>query len=153
MPMRNHELLLVFYKKLPVYNKERYHKRILEGDYEKVSSDNDIVYGKHKSTSNYQHGKLYDVKLPISVLEIPIENKMSQHKRFHATQKPQQILEWIIKYYSNEGDTILDPTMGSGSTGVACKTLNRNFIGIELDKKYFDVAYERIGVADIVQFN
>ena len=68
----------------------------------------------------------------------------SNHKRNHATEKSQDILEWIIKYYSNEGDTILDPTMGSGSTGVACKTLNRNFIGIELDKDIFEIAYNRI---------
>jgi DNA modification methylase len=59
-------------------------------------------------------------------------------------KKAQDVLEWIIKYYTNEGDTILDPTMGSGSTGVACKTLNRNFIGIELDNEYFDVADKRI---------
>jgi len=153
MPMKNHELLLVFYKNLPVYNKERYHKKIAEVDYEDVSSDKVNVYGKHTTTSYYRHGKLYDVKLPMSVLEIPVENKMSPNKRFHQTQKPQQILEWIIKYYSNEGDTILDPTMGSGSTGVASQTLHRNFIGIELKKEYFDVANERIGVADIVQFD
>ena len=140
MPMRNHELLLVFYKNLPVYNKERYHKKIAEVDYEDVSGK-DIVYGSHRLVK-YKHGILYDVKLPISVLTIPNDSNLS--KRLHPTQKPQQILEWIIKYYSNEGDTILDPTMGGGSTGVACKTLNRNFIGIELDKKYFDVANERI---------
>ena len=64
--------------------------------------------------------------------------------RFHQTQKPQGILEWIIKYYTNSGDTILDPTMGSGSTGVASKTLNRNFIGIEMDEKYFEIAKKRL---------
>ena len=65
-------------------------------------------------------------------------------KRFHKTQKEQDILEWIIKYYTNEGDMILDPTMGSGSTGVACLSLNRKFIGIELDEDYYKVAKERI---------
>ena len=64
--------------------------------------------------------------------------------RFHKTEKPQPILEWIIKYYTNSGDTILDPTMGSGSTGVAAKTLNRNFIGIELDEKYYEIAKKRL---------
>ena len=143
MPMRNHELLLVFYKNLPVYNKERYHKKIVEVDYEKVIKDSkNNVYGGSNQTPFGV--KWYDVKLPKSVLFIPVENKMSQNKRFHPTQKPQQILEWIIKYYTNEGDTILDPTMGSGSSAVACKTLNRKFIGIELDKDYFDVANERI---------
>ena len=150
MPMKTHELLLVFYKNLPVYNKKRYHNRIIEVDYEVDYEDvsgkdnKDNVYGiRHKQKRKFGE-KLYDVKLPKSVLEIPVENKMSQNKRFHPTQKPQQILEWIIKYYSNEGDTILDPTMGSGSTGVACQTLHRNFIGIELDNEYFDVANERI---------
>ena len=148
MPMRNHELLLVFYKKLPTYNKEKYHKKIPNVVYTYKNYDGVC---NSKLNSNFKLGKKYDVKLPCSVLTIPNDSNLS--KRFHRTQKPQEILEWIIKYYTNEGDTILDPTMGSGSTGVACKTLNRNFIGIELNKEYFDVAYERIGVADIVQFN
>jgi len=140
MPMRNHELLLVFYKKLPTYNKKEYHKKMKYIEEDGV--DVDGVYGKRKKIKGFNYGKLYDVKLPISVLEFPVESKTK--KTFHNTQKPQGILEWIIKYYTNEGDTILDPTMGSGSTGVACKTLNRNFIGIELEKEYFDVANERI---------
>lgn len=65
-------------------------------------------------------------------------------KRHHQTEKPQDILEFFLKYYSDEGDTILDPTMGSGSTGVACKKLNRNFIGFELDKKIFEKANNRL---------
>ena len=69
-------------------------------------------------------------------------------KRFHPTEKSQDILSWIIKYYTNEDDTILDPTMGSGSTGVACKSLNRKFIGIELDEEYFNIAKERIALND-----
>jgi site-specific DNA-methyltransferase (adenine-specific) len=62
----------------------------------------------------------------------------------HPTQKPVELLEYLIKTYSNEGDTILDFTMGSGSTGVACKNLNREFIGIEKEEKYFNIAKERI---------
>ena len=65
-------------------------------------------------------------------------------KPVHPTQKPVDLLEWLIKTYSNEGDIILDNCMGSGSTGVACKLLKRNFIGIELDEKYFKIAEERI---------
>lgn len=65
-------------------------------------------------------------------------------ERYHPTQKPQQLLEYLIKTYTNENDLVLDNCMGSGSTGIACKTLNRNFIGIELDKKYFDIAEQRI---------
>ncbi len=138
MPMRKHEILLVFYKNLPTYNKDTYHKKI------KVRSKNrkegaDDVYG---DISKGRYGTDYEPKLPNSILSM--DNKRNGKKTNHPTEKTQDILEWIIKYYSNEGDCVLDPTMGSGSTGVACKTLNRNFIGIELDDKYFEVASSRI---------
>ena len=68
----------------------------------------------------------------------------SVSKTLHTTQKPVALLEYLIKTYSNENETVLDFTMGSGSTGVACKNLNRNFIGFELDEKYFDIAKQRI---------
>lgn len=64
--------------------------------------------------------------------------------RYHPTQKPVELLKYLIKTFSNEGDVVLDFTMGSGSTGVACKNLNRKFIGIELDNTYFEIAKERI---------
>ena len=67
-------------------------------------------------------------------------------KRVHPTQKPTTLCEWLIKTYTNEGETVLDNCMGSGSTGVACVNTNRNFIGIELDENYFKIAKERIGV-------
>lgn len=66
------------------------------------------------------------------------------YRSSHPTQKPTELLEWLIKSYTNEGDLVCDFTMGSGSTGVACKNTNRNFIGVELTKEYFDIAYERI---------
>jgi len=68
----------------------------------------------------------------------------SKEKVAHGTQKPVALLEYLIKTYTNEGDTVLDPTMGSGSTGVACKNLGRKFIGIEMDANYFDIAKRRI---------
>ena len=68
----------------------------------------------------------------------------SKDKRYHPTQKPSELVEMLIKEYSDEGDTILDCFMGSGTTGVACINTNRNFIGIELDKGYFDIAEKRI---------
>ena len=67
-----------------------------------------------------------------------------EEKRVHPTQKPQKLLERIILASSNEGDVVLDPFMGSGSTGVACKNLNRKFIGIELDEKYYNISFDRI---------
>ena len=67
--------------------------------------------------------------------------------KIHPTQKPTALLEWLIKTYTNEGDTVLDNCMGSGSTGVACVNTNRNFIGIELDDNYFKIAEDRINKA------
>lgn len=83
----------------------------------------------------------FDPVQPASVYE---SEKVFTGKRNHQTEKPQDILEFFLKYWSDEGDVILDPTMGSGSTGVACKNLNREFIGIELTEKYFEVAKNRL---------
>ena len=75
---------------------------------------------------------------------INISRDFSAQQQIHPTQKPVPLLEWLIKTYSNEGDVVLDSTMGSGSTGVACVNTNRRFIGIEKDEKYFAIAKERI---------
>jgi len=83
----------------------------------------------------------YDPPLPNSILEVK-----SQKSKIHSTQKPVDLMKWVLKYYSKEGDVVLDPTMGSGSTGVACKEMERNFIGIEMDPDIFEVARERIEV-------
>jgi len=138
MPMRSHEMIYVFYNKLPFYNIEDNHKMLeIKEDKEHINSSlyitNSIVR---------QKGKSWEPKLPKSILEYGIE--CNTKKRLHQTQKPVGILEWIIKYYSKEGDTILDPTMGSGSTGEACLNLKRNFIGIEMNKDIFDVASKRL---------
>ena len=104
----------------------------------------------------FQPGPKWDPKLPPSVLEEFIEpaedepvsmfesTKVFIGKRHHQTEKPQDILEFFLKYWTDEGDTVLDPTMGSGSTGVACEKLNRNFIGYELDPTIFKVAQKRM---------
>jgi len=83
-----------------------------------------------------------DFVQPSDVLEFNVVP--NRNGKLHPTQKPIELLEWLVKTYSNEGDLILDNCMGSGTTGLACKNLNRNFIGIELDKKYFDIAFNRI---------
>ena len=62
----------------------------------------------------------------------------------HSTEKPVALMEWILKYYSKEGDVVLDPTMGSGSTGVACQRMNRDFVGFEMDGEIFDMACQRL---------
>lgn len=76
--------------------------------------------------------------------DIPALPHNSKEKVAHPTQKPIKLMERIIEVFTNEGDTVLDFCMGSGSTGVACKNLNRDFIGIELNKEYFDIANNRI---------
>lgn len=85
--------------------------------------------------------KYNDQYYPINILDYSNANKIG---RVHPTQKPVALMEYLIKTYTNEGETVLDFTMGSGTTGVACKNLNRNFIGIELDETYFNIAKERI---------
>ena len=140
MPMREHELLLVFYKKLPTYNIEDNHE--VSSIHRRKQPYDESIYGK---VIRKEH-KYYTPPLPRSILKTKNDN----HNRNHPTEKSQDILQWIIKYYTNENDTILDPTMGSGSTGVACVSLNRKFIGIELDDKYFVIAQKRI-CEDIIQ--
>ena len=87
-----------------------------------------------------EHKKTYEYKNPINILTYP---KVRQGS-FHPTQKPVELLEYLIKTYTNEGETVLDNCMGSGSTGVAAKNLNRDFISIELDENYFEIAKSRI---------
>ena len=136
MPMKKHEMIYVFYKHLPLYNCKKYHTEIEREDsknkYKGIS-----LYGE---LSNRSSGKIYKKRLPTSILNIPNPNNKSLHK----TQKPIELLKWILKYYSNENDTILDPTMGSGSMCVACLDMNRKFIGIEKDNTIFNIAKNRI---------
>lgn len=209
MPLRKHEMIYVFYEKLPFYNLSSHTHKFVKGKVKNrngncyhdvkdapvgkydpplptsiIKEDNKIyengkdnsAYGKvtryeskarKKGESNYdpplptsiikedpkdvynyknriESGKLqkaegkWEPPLPDSILEVNSERGK------HSTQKPVKLLEWIIKYYSKEGDVIFDPTMGSGTTGVASKNLNRNFIGIEMDEKIFKDAEERL---------
>ena len=103
--------------------------------------------GKNKgnvseSTNNsFTENKAYTHKYPKAILEV---SNASQVGKVHPTQKPVALMEYLIKTYTNENETVLDFTMGSGSTGVAAKNLNRNFIGIEQDENYFNIAKDRI---------
>lgn len=139
MPLRNHEDILIFYKKLPTYNPQKTggHKRKISTAQQKANCRKTENYGDHKLCS-------YDSteRFPCSVIKFP---KDIQTSALHPTQKPVALLEYLIKTYTNEGDTVLDNCMGSGSTGVACVNTNRNFIGMELDESYFQIAKERIG--------
>jgi len=95
------------------------------------------LYGEVMSTGN-PHTQVWEPALPNSILEV------KSVRGNHSTEKPVALMEWVIKYFSKEGDTVLDPTMGSGGTGVACKNLKRNFIGIEMDPDIYQTACDRI---------
>tara|TARA_R110002167_G_scaffold39991_2_gene123432 strand:+ start:85 stop:786 length:702 start_codon:yes stop_codon:yes gene_type:complete len=120
-------------------NKVNYYPQMTTGNMRKKggysSSDN---YGL-KPTVSYN-----DQYYPKNLINI---SNASQKGKQHPTQKPIELMEYLIKTYTNEGETVLDFTMGSGSTGVAAKNLNRDFIGIELDENYFKIAEKRIGEA------
>jgi DNA modification methylase len=143
MPLRKHEMIYIFYNKLPTYNIEDNHVKQFETVYEGVKQT--VVYG---STFAGSSKKVWEPGLPGSIISCNVNSKKK-----HPTEKPQGILEWLIKYYSKRGDVILDPTMGSGTTGVACKTLGRSFIGIEMNKEYFDIATAQISPPVIPEQN
>lgn len=139
MPLRSHEEICVFYKKLPTYNPQKILGNKSHSKGNKKDSYTNNNYGKFKFVDNSE--TLGNMKYPKSILSF---SKPHPSISVHPTQKPVELLEYLIKTYSNEGDTILDFTMGSGSTGVACKNINREFIGIEKEEKYFKIAKERI---------
>lgn len=138
-PLRNIEEILVFYKKQCTYNPQKStgHKPVNSYTKSEKTANNTVCYGHTRSFSGGGSTERY----PTQILQFKSDK---QRLCLHPTQKPVELLEYLIKTYTNEGDTVLDFTMGSGTTGVACKNLNRNFIGIELDKKYFDIAEKRI---------
>lgn len=134
-PLRNSEIVSVFYKKQPYYNPQMTEtKRVVEKT--RTVNKGEIV-GEQKLTRKFDNKGL---AYPRTIISFRNPN----HKSLHPTQKPVDLLEYLIKTYTNEGETVLDFTMGSGTTGVACKNLNRNFIGIELDENYFNIAKDRI---------
>lgn len=135
-PMKTNEDICIFYKKQPTYNIQYWYSSPYERWNTQKAVDKQSNYGKHKENIAISDGK----RLPTTVLKF---NRVERPK--HPTQKPVDLLEWLIKSYSNEGDIVLDNCMGVGSTGVAAKNVNRNFVGIELDEKYFKQAVEFIG--------
>ena len=139
-PMRNTEIISIFYKKQCLYNPQIENKNFLNIRPATVKRPQTEVYGKMSKVSKREIP--IDKTYPKQTLKFNV--CWYKGKIFHPTQKPLALLEYLIKTYTNENDTVLDFTMGSGSTGVACKNLNRNFIGIEKDEKYFDIAKQRI---------
>lgn len=141
MPLKKHELVSVFYRQTANYYPI---KEALEKPYSHVlpkfnSESGNFGYKSMNSESRIT--KEYTHKFPHSILEF---SRVHNTKTEHPTQKPVALLEYLIKTYTLEGETVLDFTMGSGSTGVACANTGRKFIGIEQDAKYFAIAQERI---------
>jgi site-specific DNA-methyltransferase (adenine-specific) len=139
-PLVAHEDVLVFYNKQPTYNPQKTNGK----PYNKGKALRETgVYGSQKEilVKNID-GKRY----PRTVQYF--KTAESEGKTIHPTQKPVALMEYLIKTYTNENETVLDFAMGSATTGVACKNLNRNFIGIELDKEYFEIAKNRINKTD-----
>lgn len=133
------ETISIFYKKQPIYNPQMV-------KYEGELRSNKVKNGKLGKLTDASEKKVFEYKdtgwrYPTQVWRYKRDCLIHN---FHPTQKPVALLESLIKTYTNEGDTVLDNCMGSGSTGIACKNLNRNFIGIELDEHYFNIAKERI---------
>ena len=134
--LKYHENISVFYKKQPTYNPQgliRLENPIIQSNKGKAGKLGHLASEKKRAT----YKQVY-TNYPKSIL------KFKRETGLHPTQKPVPLLEYLIKTYTNEGDLVLDFTMGSGSTGVACLNTNRRFVGIELDENYFNIAKNRI---------
>lgn len=156
MHLKYHEDIVVFADKKPTYNpqmqprKSNRIEQMQKGKSRKwntTRSDGNEVSMQTQYDSKSWADYNPELKYPSTVIEIPAVGSNSGEKVNHPTQKPVLLMEYLIKTYTNEGDTVLDFTMGSGTTGVACANTNRNFIGIELDEGYFNIAKERIETA------
>ena len=134
MPLKDYEIISIFYFKKPTYNPQMTFGKPYSG----FKSDNKKIGKVYGNIKSIHRDNPKGTRFPKTILYFKTDRGL------HPTQKPVDLLEYLIKTYTNENDTVLDFTMGSGSTGVAAKNLNRKFIGIELDKTYFDMASKRI---------
>lgn len=141
-PMRSVEDIIVFYSKKPVFNRIPFR----DGTHSNYSSGKGKQGGGNWG-NHYKGDRSTDetpIKAAIDCIEFDSVHPDSKEYCGHSTQKPVALMEYLIKTYTNEGEAVLDFTMGSGTTGVACHNLGRGFIGIELDAGYFKIASERI---------
>ena len=143
-PMKIHEDIAVFSKKAHKYNP-------IKTPRDKIKRSKNYGTGEAMGGDRKKEDKVYEYtdKNPVSIIEV---SNAVQKGKIHPTQKPVELFEYLIKTYTNEGETVLDNCMGSGTTGVACVNTNRNFIGIELDDKYFEIAKERICKEKVAEY-
>lgn len=142
-PLKCHENILVFYRSLPTYNPQKWDSGVpYYSSYAAGSKSSNYGCYKTKDKGFSCTARTTTLRFPLDVVEF---NNLAGNKNVvHPTQKPVDLLEYLVKTYTDEGQTVLDFTMGSGSTGVACVNTGRDFIGIELDDKYFEIANNRI---------
>jgi len=138
-PMRDKEDILVFYRKQPTYNPQMTEGTPYKDKAGKDHSSNSSMTGSYGSYTNFRNDN-NGLRYPKQVIKFGVVERNT----VHPTQKPVDLLEYLIKTYTNEGNTVLDNTMGSGSTGVACVNTSRKFIGIEMDKGYFEISKKRL---------
>lgn len=144
MPLKIHEDILIFYRQLPTFNPQ-------------FTQGKPYVCKGYTGSPNYQafkNGKRWlrrenfsGERYPSDVQEFKLPFAGGAGDKSHPTQKPTDLLEYLIRTYTDEGETVLDATMGSGSTGVAAVNTGRNFVGFELEEKFFDIARKRIDEA------
>lgn len=134
MPLKAHENILVFYRERPTYNPQMWYSTPYSG----FSSEDKTIGEVYGSAKQVHRDNPDGSRYPITVIE------HRQEKGLHPTQKPVGLMEYLIMTYTNKGDTVIDNTMGQGTTGVACLNTGRNFIGIEYDETYFNIAKKRL---------
>ena len=138
-PLRAHENIEVFYKKPPVYNPQMTHghkRKVATAKYTRENTGTSC-YGREVRNDHYDSTDRY----PVDILTYSAGD---QTRRYHTAQKPVELLEYLVRTYTNEGETVLDNCMGGGSTGIACLRAGRHFIGMEIDTEYYKTAKERI---------
>jgi len=149
-PLKIHENILIFYKKNLKYNP------IMQKGIQWKRGGKNKIYKNNIINQNFKskiYNDLSDLKYPKSIQNISVQkSECSNSKRIHPTQKPVALFEYLIKTYTNEGDLVLDNCAGSGTTGVACKNLNRKFILIEKEEKYIKMIEERLEQQSVVDF-
>lgn len=142
-PLKVHEIISVFGGDVYYPQMMKKGKQQKQGKYKTIENSSGVT---NKKAKNKLAGKIYTHSYPKTIQTFVKERRST--KQAHPTQKPVALMEYLIKTYTNEGETVLDFTMGSGTTGVACRNLNRNFTGIELDPEYYQIAKNRIEAVD-----
>lgn len=149
-PLKRHEIISVFYKNQCTYNpqmesySESTKKRFKQGERINIDRQKKNKTGEILNINRTEYNIDYNKGTYPTSVKFYKRPHIANGNSLHPTQKPVELIEYLIKTYTNENQTVLDFTMGSGTTGIACKNLNRNFIGIEMDDKYFELAKNRI---------